>query len=52
MTKKLTGSEKEMLPKEVSLKEHLGVTAFKGSSYNGKGNVDKSKVRSNKKRKQ
>lgn len=52
MTKKLTGSEKDILPKEISLKEHQGVTTFKGSGYNGKGNVDKSKVRSNKKRKQ
>lgn len=40
------------LPKEISLEDHKGVTKFKGSGYNGKGNVDTSKVRSNKKRKQ
>lgn len=46
MAKKLKEPEKE-----VSLKDHQGVAVFKGSGYNGKGGVDKSKIRSNKKRK-
>lgn len=50
MTKKKSESEKSLSSKEESLKDHAGITGFKGSAYNGKGNVDKSKVRSNKKR--
>lgn len=50
MTKKKSESEKNLSPKEESLKDHAGVPSFKGSGYNGKGNIDKSKVRSNKKR--
>lgn len=50
MTKKKSESQKNLAPKEESLKDHAGVPGFKGSGYNGKGSVDKSKVRSNKKR--
>lgn len=45
MAKRLIGARKEN-----SLRDSKGVGGFKGSSYNGKGNVDNSKVRSNKKR--
>jgi hypothetical protein len=51
MKAKLADFEKELLAKEVSLKKTKGVNVFKGSSYNGKGKVDNSKIRSNKKRK-
>jgi len=40
--------KKKLSPKDISLEDHKGVPNFKGSGYNGKGNVDNSKVRSNK----
>lgn len=35
---------------EESLQDHSGVNNFKGSGYNGKGNVDHGKTIANKKR--
>lgn len=50
MSKKRKGSGSSIQSKEESLKDHQGVTNYKGSGYNGKGNVDFGKVTSNKKR--
>lgn len=48
--KKTKKSDSNILSKEESLKDHQGVTNFKGSGYKGKGTVDHSKYTHNKKR--
>lgn len=50
MSKKRKKSEAAIQAKEESLKDHVGTTKFQGSGYNGKGNVDNSKIISNRKR--
>ncbi len=49
---KLTNSKSEKIAKKKtqSQMDSQGISKFSGSSYNGKGRVDNSKIRSNKKR--
>lgn len=49
-TKRAPKSENTIKPKNKSMSDSQGVPKFSGSGYNGQGNPDHGKIRSNKKR--
>lgn len=48
--KRSTKSENLIKPKNKSMSDSQGIPKFSGSGYNGQGNPDHGKIRSNKKR--